>query len=63
MSLTSDDKNANEVSSANKRVILNRLSAISFTYIRINKGLKTDPCGTPAETYLGAETEDPIKIL
>ena len=63
VSLISDDENANEVSSAIKRVILNRFSAISFTYIRKNKGPKTDPCGTPAKTYLGSETEDPTKTL
>ena len=65
VSSTFDTENAKEVSSANKRVIIIRFSAISLTYIKNNKGPKTEPCGTPAEihvhVYLGSETEDPMK--
>ena len=44
-----------DVSSAKMRVMLSKLSAMSFIYIRKNNGPKTEPCGTPAVVTLTSE--------
>ena len=46
---------ANEVSSANKRAMLNRFWVISLTYTRNKRGPRTEPWGTPAFTCLPSE--------
>lgn len=46
----SEAEKKRELSSAKSRVRLKRFSVISLTYTKNNKGPKTEPCGTPADT-------------
>ena len=54
---------ASELSSANKRVTLERESAMVFTFIKKSKGPNTEPCGTPALIGLSCENSLPTKTF